>query len=494
MLFAPLVGMIFQVFVQGSAKGLVSARWVALISSVISSTIGFFLVYRIYLGDGLSITQNIDWIGIYGIRYSVGIDGFSALYVFLISVVFPVLIMSLWKSPGEKIKGILGLYLFLQSILIGICCSNDLFLFFFFWAMSCLPFYFLVAIWGGPAREKAAIRFIVTSAVGNALFFIAVLLIYYSVEPHTFSLYELVNMDTNTSVFYGVPIPVVTLAFVLICAGFILRVPIYPLQGWFNFMMKEAPVSVTVAFCGVFIPVGFYAFTKLSYLLFPTEMIVYSNWITVVGALNVLAGSVCLISRTHTRSFLSYLTLVHFGIATMGIASLKPPAVVGSAYLGLAVGIALSAFALLCGIIQNQSKNLEFSDDKGQSRMGGLVSVTPVLALISAIVFASLIGFPGLGGFWGEVMIIIGGFEGNSTVVVVIGMGLIFVTYSILSLYRCIFLGTVKETVKKFADLTLLERAYFLPLVAALIFLGVYPKPLFSFIKPAVELMMLPIR
>ena len=265
MIFVPLLGAVIQAFMPtlngktdvGSGQTADIARWVALVASLTASllAIAFLFFFSLDTSPDASIGVSYPWVGSYAITYNVAIDGLNALLVLLVAIVFPILIAAEWKQKTAP-RGMHGLLLILQTAFFGALCAQDVFLQFFFWAMSSLPFYFLIGIWGGEGRERAASHSMIATSIGNALLFAALIVVYYSADPHTFLLHDLAGgkLAAKTLSVAGFEFPVAPVAFGLVSLGLAFRTPIWPFHGWFTHVAKEAPATVFVALCAVSIP------------------------------------------------------------------------------------------------------------------------------------------------------------------------------------------------------------------------------------------------
>jgi NADH-quinone oxidoreductase subunit M len=483
MVFFPVIGALFQAFVPA-----VRSRWIALAASLAASFCAIALVFSMqnHTAD-LQAVESFPWVGSYAISYDMAIDGLNALLVLLTAILFPVLIASEWNQK-IGIRGMHGLFLILQTSLFGAVCAQDLFLQFFFLGLSALPFYFLVGIWGGENREKAAFKTIVAASLGDALIFVALVLVYYSVDPHSFSLKELAGGKFAGKMFnfLGTDLPVSGVAFGLISAGLSLRAPIWPFHGWFTEVAQEAPSSVFVALCAGTVPVALYVFIRDCYLLFPETLSVAAKMIAGVGAVNMIMGGVCAVSQTGLRRLLAYICLSEVGLVLMGIGSLNSAGVVGAIYQVLILGLGLAGFGLFSGIISERTGHSTFITETGERTLGGIATRAPAVSVVAGIVVASLLGFPGFGGFVGHALVIIGSYSIHPLTIVVSGGALLLGSYYLFTMYRCIFLGRPAVGAQPFLDLTYRERAYMLPLVIGLLFFGLYPKPLIELIRPTV--------
>ncbi|MCC7442219.1 MAG: NADH-quinone oxidoreductase subunit M [Bdellovibrionales bacterium] len=496
MILLPLLGVAGQILF-GKPRGVKAKdsalhRLVAIGTSIFAGIIGVVLVVRLYAqvgaGGAAGISEHLDWVGAFAISYAVRIDGLNALLVLLISVVFPVLLVSEWgRERGAR--GLNGLFLCLQSSLYGIVCAQDLFLLFFFWTLSALPIYFLVSIWGGEERERAGFRYMMTASVGNALLFCAIMVVYYAVDPNTFLLDQLSDgrLSGIRFGFLGGSVPVASLAFTLLCLSMVLRVPVWPLHGWFSYLMTQAPPSVSVALCGGFIPAAIYLFVRLSYGLFPFSLSDLSPALVAIGAFNVVIGAVGAVAQRDFRMFVASLCVTHTGLILVGVSSLDAVGVVGAVFQLFAFGLGVSGLMLFFGILRDRAKSSGFNLDGPEAGYGGVASEAPVMAVVTALIVASLLGFPGFGGFIGNALIFMGGYSVHPGAVLILGIGSLLLTLATFSVYMRIFLGKYPEGAKSTGDLVIRERGFLLPLVFLLVLLGVYPKPLLDMVRPSVE-------
>lgn len=482
-IFLPLLGVFFQALVPGP-----KSRWTALASSLAASACAFILILSMKAqSSDLQALESLPWIGSYAISYEMAIDGLNSILVLLIAILFPVLIAAEWNQKLGA-RGMHSLFLILQASLFGAVCAQDLFLQFFFWALSALPFYFLVGIWGGKGREKAALGSIMTASLGNALIFAALVIIYYSVDPHSFSLRELSGAKLSEKVlnFMGYSVSVSDLAFSLMGIGLSFRAPIWPLHGWFIEMAEEAPYSVLVALAAGTVPVALYIFVRVSYLLFPTVLMEAGSVIVGVGLINLMIGGVCAIAQKGLRGLLAYICLSELGLVLMGIGSLSAAGLVGAVYQHLMLGLGLAGFGLFSSVIAERTGQSHFLSPEGKTLIGGIAIRAPAVSVVAGVIIASLLGFPGTGGFVGHALVIIGSYSIHPLTIVISVGSLLLASYYLFTMYRSIFLGQPEASVGSFQDLTLRERLYMAPVVLSLLVFGLYPKPLIDLIRPTV--------
>jgi NADH-quinone oxidoreductase subunit M len=417
-----------------------------------------------------------------------GVDGLNALIILLVAIIFPVLIAYEWNQKTVP-RGMQGLLLVLQTTLFGAVSAQDIFLQFFFFGMSALPFYFLIGIWGGDGRERAAFRLMVSSALGNALIFAAMILVYHAIDPHSFSLKELAGgrLTGKTFEVLGTDLPVPMMAFVLASAGLALRAPIWPFHGWFTTVAEEAPPSVFVALSAVTVPVSLYVFVRLAYTLFPVTMEQSAPIIMIIGAMNLIAGGICAVAQKNLKSLLAYICIGETGLILIGLGSLNSAGVVGAIYQLLVLGLGLAGFGLFSGLVSERVGHASFLPDEGGKRpLGGIAIQAPAIAVVAGVIVASILGFPGSGGFVGHALVILGSYATHPVMALLAAMAFLMATYYLFTMYRCVFLGTGGQAVAEFPDLTMRERVYLLPVVACLLLFGLYPRPLLDLVRPTV--------
>jgi NADH-quinone oxidoreductase subunit M len=489
MIFIPLLGAFLQVFTPKWRDAFSNVdKWVALSASLLSSFFGLWSVFLLQKHSAdVQIVESLNWVGSYSIHYEVGMDGLSAALVILLSILFPVLITAEWKQKTAG-RGMFALFLILQSSLIGAVCSQDLFLLFFFWAMSAVPIYFLIGIWGGAKREESAIKTLVTASIGNAFIFAAFLLIYYTIEPHTFLLKDLAGgkLAGKYFLFLGNGLYTPHVAFLLFSVGLSLRLPIWPLHGWFTQLAEEAPASVFSVVCGAAVPVALYLFMRMSYTLFPDALPYMGPSIVNIGILNLLLGIICAFAQRSLALLVAFSCMAEVGLLLIGVGSLNSAGVVGAAYQQLSMGLAVAGLGLFGGIVYDRVGHVLFMKEDRQRTLGGVALSAPRASFLCALLIASLIGLPGFAGFVSHSLLYIGSYSLHPVIVLLSGGLFILTTYYVFSMYRSIFLGQAVQGFSGFVDLSVREQAYLLPVGFALLVLGIYPKPVLELIRPTV--------
>jgi len=481
MIFLPLLGAVVQALVSSG----VIARWSAFGASVASSLLGMVVVWRVGAdGEAAGLVDRLPWIGSYGIHYELGAGGVVAPILLLVSLVFPVLILSEWERR-ERARGLYGLLLLSQAAVIGTTCAQDLFLLFFFWSLSAIPVFFMVGIWGGPSKEQAAFRGLVANSIGNSLFFAACILIYYANDPHTFLIREIVaagGVPAKLISVAGIQTTVSGLAFLLVCAGLALRAPVWPLHGWFWQISSQAPASVFVCVAGIMVPAAGLVFVRLSHQLFPAVLSASAPWIAGAGVVSLLVGSVTILAQRRLSSVVAHLVLIQVGLGLLGMGSGNASALVGAIFQQLGAGLAVAAMGLLFGSLAQHWGVVEAPETSG-----GLVERAPLFAGVMALSVGAFLGVPGLSGFVGQSLVVLGAFASRPITLLLVGVSFLLVTFSLFGVFERVFLGRLGEAAKvspRESELPARERLLLMPLVLAMLLLGFYPKPFLDRIRP----------
>lgn len=481
---------------EGKTKRVGWARTTALVFSVLSALCSLICVASMHPQQPeLQFAVQVPWIGSYAINYHVGLDGLNMVAVLLLSILFPVVLAAEWKERKGS-RGLLGLILLLQGALLGAVLAQDLFLQLFFWSMSVFPFYFLIGIWGGERREEAAFSTLISATLGNALLFLAILLAYYAVDPHTFSLHELAagKLEGKSFSVLGMELPVASCVFWLLFVGLCLRIPIWPLQGWFSLAATQASPSVFVCLAGGAVPVGTYLLIRLSYTLLPQTLLGASPWVVGVGLVNLVVGMFSAIAQKNLKSLLASLALAEVGLILLGVGSVSNPGLVGALYQQLTMGLALAGFGLFTGWIDERVGHTDFVSNEGERALGGVAVRAPMVAILSGLWVASLLGLPGMGGFVGHSLLLVGTYSAYPIGAMIATGSMALGVYGLFSMYRLVFLGRSAQSLGTVEDLSTMEKLYSLPLLAGVLVFGLYPKPFIDLIRPTVVTLLSTVR
>jgi NADH-quinone oxidoreductase subunit M len=480
LLWLPLLGAVAQAFLPSHVS-----RTVGLALSLIASILGF-VEFSQLSSSGTASVEHMNWIGSYGISYLLSFDGLNALPVLLVSICFPMLLLFEWNAEDGR-RGLYALILLLQSALAGLLLAQDLFLLFFFLALSSLPIYFLGALWGGKDREKGSVRFLVVSSLSIGLFFLAALTVYFSIEPHQFELAKLAASDiaTKTIPIFGADILVSKLAFWLFLASALTRLPVWPAHSWFLSLTRCARPSVLVAILGIFCPVTFFIFARLLMALFPTELKEASGFLLTIGLMNAFIPGLLALSSSRLRETISYLALSQFGFLWIGLSTLQGVSLVGMYFQVFGCGTALVGITLLFGILKRRIQNSEDDFEFRKFPIEGLHQKSPFLASVAGLVLVALIGFPGLSTFVGQYLLFMGSFTVSPWIVLGLALSSCVVAASCIRVFHGLFLSETAG--ERWDPLAPIERVVFMPVLAIAMIAGIVPRPFIDLLKPMID-------
>ena len=470
--FTPLLGAFAVLFVPQRSTHLI--KWITLSTTIVvfglaCVALGFFQASQ----GGFQMIERALWIPQFNVQYLLGTDGISFPMVFLTAIIS---LLACLGSFGikEREKEYFFLYLLLETGMMGTFVALDLFLFYVFWEVVLVPMYFLIGIWGGPRREYAAIKFFLYTLAGSLFMLLGILGVYFAASPHTFDMTQLVGM-TRGLWFQKV----VFLAFFL---GFAIKVPIFPFHTWLPDAHVEAPTAGSVILAGVLLKMGTYGFVRFSLPLFPEAARKFVPLIVVLALISIVYGALVSLMQKDMKKLIAYSSVSHMGFVMLGIFTFSPMAVKGAVLQMINHGISTGALFLIVGVLYERRHTRLIAD------FGGLSSRMPLYAAVFLIMALSSIGLPGLNGFIGEFMILMGTWNVNWVWAAVAATGIVLSAGYMLWLYQRVMFGRLEnpanETLK---DLTFRELTTFVPLVVLAFWIGVFPKPFLEIIDKPVE-------
>lgn len=492
-IFIPWVGALLQAVLPSRAEARARkeetlAKWIAITAGTLSAVIAWMVVFHFEPIADVQMLTRLKWISAFAVFYEVGIDGLSMGGIALVATLFPLLILTEWRRTEGR-RGFHALLLLMQGALIGALAAQDLFLQFLFWSMTALPIFFWVGFWGGDLREKASARLAVHSFLGNALLFSAVLLLYFSVEPHSFSLLTLRGALSLAKpvVWFGGELSPETLAFVLMTVGFLMRMPAVPFVGTFSALTAEAPFSVIVAVIAGVVPVGLLLWLRDAYTLFPGLI---PHWMTtwvVFGAVNLASGAVLLFAQKDLRGILLCLSQIALGLFWIGSGSATVSGLLGAVF-GIVFGAtSLAGLGIVFGALRNRSSDSRFLLDDGERGFGGIAHKAPSLAAAGAVFLAAVLCIPGTGGFVASSLLALGTFESQPWLVLALGLTYLTLIYALLSVYRALFLGKMGTRLQAMDEILIREKLTLAPVLGAILWFGIYPQPLIELVRPTIQ-------
>jgi len=471
----PLIGAVAVVWF-----GRLRPEWTklaALVASVVTGAVSLWVLQAFDTADaGFQFISRHEWIPAWGISWHLGLDGISLFLVVLTGVLFPLVIAGV--DPHHDERPYLAWLLVLEAGVMGSFVSLDLFLFFVFFEIVLVPMYFLIGGWGYDQRVYAATKFFLFTMAGSAFLLVGIvataLLSRESVGYVTFDLLELAR-NGALSVTAG------RWLFVAFAIAFAVKVPLFPLHTWLPDAHTQAPTAGSVILAGVLLKMGTYGLLRFGVYLFPEASIWARPVLYTLAVIGIIYGAVAATMQTDLKRLVAYSSVAHLGFIVLGTFALTDQAVTGGVMQMVNHGVSTGALFLLVGMIYEPRHTRQIAE------LRGLQQVAPVFAGFFMVVMLSSIGLPGLNGFVGEFLILIGSFDTARWWVIVATTGVILAALYLLWAYQRVFHGEVDDANRNFPELRVREGALLTVFVAIIVFTGVYPKPVLSRIEPSVN-------
>ena len=453
-------------------------RAIALVVSLAEFVVSAGLWWSFVPEGGMQFTAAIPWMPEWGIAYRVGIDGISLFMVLLTTLTMPLCVLGSWNYITQRERGFYALLLVLLTGILGVFISLDLFLFYVFWEVMLIPMYFLIGIWGGSNRLYASIKFFIYTMVGSLLMLVAILVTAWVVGAATGVLsFSYDHILANASAVGG-RAPWLFAAFAL---AFAIKVPIFPFHTWLPDAHVEAPTAGSVILAGVLLKMGTYGFLRFAIPFFPD--VAFSPAVTtiavVLAVVGIIYGALVAMVQPDIKKLVAYSSVSHLGFVMLGIWAATLQSVQGALMVMINHGLSTGALFFLIGMLyeRRHTRNI--------AAFGGIARVVPVFSLIFTLVSLSSIGLPGLNGFVGEFLVLLGSFGRFPWATGIATTGVIFAAaYLLWALQRIIFNKLDKPENESLTDLTPRELAVLAPLLAGIVWLGLYPAPVLRRMEP----------
>jgi NADH-quinone oxidoreductase subunit M len=479
----PVVGAILLLLVKGDEeRSAPLARNVALVVSllVLAETLLLWVRFNAASGD-FQFVERHAWIPAFGIEYFVGVDGISLLLLVLTGFLTPLALVGSWESVHKQTKAFCIFVLLLESAMMGVFISLDLFLFYIFWDAMLVPMYFLIGIWGYERRIYAAIKFILYTMAGSVLMLLAILglayMHYASTGSYSFDLLALYEMD--------VPLHTQFWFFLAFALAFAIKVPLFPFHTWLPDAHVEAPTAGSVILAGVMLKMGTYGLVRLAFPLFPGAAAYFAPALAVLAVIGIIYGALVAMVQPDLKKLVAYSSVSHLGFVVLGIAAMNTQGVSGAVYQMLSHGISTGGLFLIVGMLSDRRHTRQIAE------FGGLKKVVPRLVAAFLIVTLASIGLPGLNGFVGEFLILLGAFRWDPRLAAFAATGVILSATYMLRMFQRVNYGPVtNEENAKLPDLRPREWAVIVPIIAVTILMGVVPNLFLRPIEPSVERML----
>jgi NADH-quinone oxidoreductase subunit M len=442
--------------------------------TVATAALAVYLLAAFEVGEsGYQFVTDRTWIGEFDISWKLGVDGISLFLVVLTGVLFPLAVLG--PKVDRDVKSYLAWLLVLEAGCMGVFLALDLFCFFVFWEIVLVPMYFLIGGWGYENRRYAATKFFLYTALGSAFMLIGILTLAFLHDGGvTFDLERLATEQSFTA-------STARWLFLSFSISFAVKVPIFPFHTWLPDAHTEAPTAGSVILAGVMLKLGTYGFLRFGLFLFPQAAVEFAPVFLTLGVIGIVYGAIVAAMQKDLKRLVAYSSVAHLGFIILGTFALTTQGMQGGVLQMINHGISTGALFLLVGWISERRHTREIA------RLRGLQKPAPVMAAVFMIVMLSSIGLPGLNGFVGEFLILIGTFVSRRWWAVVATTGVILAAVYLLWAYQRVFHGEPDEENAHTPDLTWREGAVIAPLIALIVFLGVYPKPVLDRVAPSVD-------
>jgi NADH-quinone oxidoreductase subunit M len=474
--FLPVIG---ALMVLGGGRGLkdTAARWVAL-----GVSLATFIVSLVVLGrfdpvasETFQMVEMARWVPSIGLSYTVGIDGVSIWMLLLTTFLFPVSILASWTITKD-VRRYLAAILVLETAVIGTFVALDLLLFFLFFEALLVPMYLLIGGWGGKRRIYAAVKFFLFTMAGSAFLLVAILFLYAQQEGPGFFGY-----DAMMNVAADVPITTARWLFLAFFVAFAVKVPLVPLHTWLPDAHTEAPTAGSVLLAALLLKVGTYGLIRFNLMLFPEASKYFATFVGVIAVVGIVYGAVNALVQTDIKRLVAYSSVSHLGFVVLGVFAFTQQGVTGGVLQMVNHGLATGALFLLVGMVYERTHTRDLES------MGGLASVMPwLMGAFLFTAFASA-GLPGLNGFVGEFLVIVGTFAVSTWFGALAATAVVLAAIYLLWSYQRMAFGPVREEHRTLPDMSLREAVVLAPVLALLLVFGLVPKLLTDRIDPATE-------
>jgi NADH-quinone oxidoreductase subunit M len=462
--FLPLAGAVLLVFLPREKKNGLYA--LALGITFATFLISLFLYARFDSQTGaMQFVEKTSWLG-FGIQYHVGIDGISLFLVLLTTFLMPIVLISSRSAIRDKIKEYLIFMLILETGIIGVFVSLNLFLFYVFWEAMLIPMYFLIGVWGGKRRIYATMKFVLVTMFGSVLMLVAIFVML-SVYAKTTGTYSLNLLDFTQMAFDPKLQIWLFLAFSL---AFAIKVPMFPFHTWLPDAHVEAPTAGSVVLAAVLLKMGAYGFLRFALPLFPAAVEKCLPFLSILALIGIVYGGMMALVQKDIKSLVAYSSVSHMGLVMLAIFSLTTEGTEGAIYQMLNHGLSTGALFLIVGILYERAHTRMIADFGGVSRQ------MPVFSAFFLVAVLSSLGLPGLNGFVGEVTCLFGIFASNHVYAYIAVSTVILGAAYLLWMFQRVMQGPItNDKILRFKDLTVRETAYLIPIVVLMFWMGIYP-------------------
>jgi NADH-quinone oxidoreductase subunit M len=471
--FLPLAGALIILSIRGEDEVVArNARWTALWTSLITLALSLVLWVRFDSASAeFQFVEQAAWLPEFGVGYHMGVDGISVLFVLLSTLLTPLCILASWESVQNRVREYMVAFLVLESMMVGMFCALDFVLFYIFFEAVLIPMFLIIGVWGGGRRVYAAFKFFLYTLAGSVLMLLAILAVWY--QAGTTDIPTLMETAFSPRMQFWL--------FLAFFASFAVKVPMWPVHTWLPDAHVEAPTAGSVILAGVLLKMGAYGFLRFSLPLLPQASADFAPFIFALSVIAVIYTSLVALAQEDMKKLIAYSSVAHMGIVTLGIFTFTVQGLSGALFTMLSHGVVSGALFLCVGVLYDRVHSREIA------RYGGVAKIMPAYALVFMLFTMASVALPGLAGFPGELLVIVGAFKVNPWVALGACMGMILGAAYALYLYRRVVFGRItRDDLRGLLDLSPREYAVFAPLILLTIWMGVYPSSFLNFFEASV--------
>ncbi|MGO4881133.1 MAG: complex I subunit 4 family protein [Bryobacteraceae bacterium] len=469
----PLVGFLVLLLVPRAAEGTIRAIALAVSLVAFAASLGLAFGYET-IRPGEQFVTDIVWVTSPNIHYHVSLDGLSLWLVILSTFLTPICVLISWKSIQSRVKEFFAFLLLLEFGLAGVFAARDLFLFYVFWEISLVPMYFLIGIWGHERRIYAALKFFLYTFAASVLMLTGIIYIYNRAQ--TFNYSDILSMLAAGTLHFS-PLEQMWL-FLAFFVAFAVKVPIFPLHTWLPDAHVEAPTAGSVMLASVMLKMGTYGLARFCLPMFPGAARACAPWIVVLAIIGIIYGALVAMVQPNMKKLVAYSSVSHLGFVVLGIFSFTQIGMDGAVYQMLNHGISTGALFILVGYLYERRHSLAIAD------YGGVATPAPWLSTVFMITMLASIGLPLLNNFVGEFLVLQGSAQANFRWTIFAAIGVILSACYMLWLYQRVFYGATPDEVRHHMfDLRPREWAAILPLIAMMVWMGVYSQSFLAAVR-----------
>jgi NADH-quinone oxidoreductase subunit M len=487
-IYLPLLGLLAILLIRNNE----AVKWIALVATSVTFAVSLPLIFNFDVANShiaQYVTESSQLLPGYDIKYIVGLDGLS-LKLFMLTTFFgPIVVLSSWTSIKKYVKGFYSMLLILQTGSLGVFAALDLVVFYIFFELTLIPMYFLIGIWGGADRIAATIKFFLYTLVGSLIMLVALVYVGFHAGAMINEGVFITDWRVLSGAEYQIGLVEQTYLFLAFALAFFIKVPLFPFHTWLPYAHTEAPTAGSVVLAAIMLKMGTYGLIRFCLPLFPNAMAEFAPYIGVLAVIGIIYGALVAMVQKDVKKLVAYSSVSHLGFVVLGLFALNSIGVQGAIIQMINHGLSTGALFLIVGMIYERRHTRMIKD------FGGLSGIMPVFAVFFMIATFSSIGLPGLNGFVGEFLILLGAFNSealNSIWFAVLGTtGVILAAVYMLWMYQRVMFGPViHEENKVLKDLNAREIGLLVPVMIFIVWIGIRPTHFTQFSEHQVSVLL----